>query len=240
MSSHDGIGVLPARGYLNEDEVDHLIDVVRSRGGRVSYKATADGEIPYELNINYRDAVNNPDFPVELKAMQFLSSQAVMLVMAGVPGIYVHSLLGSGNWTQGVEESGINRRINREKLDSLQLVKELEEEDSLRRLIYLGYRELLKIRRSRKAFDPSSPQTILKLDDEVFALIRTAYDSSESILCLQNTSRRRLHMVIDGRNCPIPLPGSCDCLTSGGSVVEAEEGRWEIILEPFEVCWVAF
>ncbi|MDA3955219.1 sugar phosphorylase [Oceanispirochaeta sp.] len=240
MSSHDGIGVLPARGYLSDEELDHLIHVVVSRGGKVSYKATPDGEIPYELNINYRDAVNNPDLPVELKAMQFLSSQAVMLVMAGVPGIYIHSLLGSGNWTQGVEESGINRRINREKMDGLILVKELEEEESLRHHIYQGYRSLLKIRRSRKAFDPSSPQTVLKIDPQVFALIRTAYDDSESVLCLQNVSRRRLHLTVDGRNCPIPLPDRCNCLTEGGSVVEAEEGRWEIILEPFEVCWVAF
>ncbi|MBF9014727.1 MULTISPECIES: sugar phosphorylase [unclassified Oceanispirochaeta] len=240
MSSHDGIGVLPARGYLSDDELDNLISVVKSRGGKVSYKATPDGEIPYELNINYRDAVNHPDLPVDLKAMQFLSSQAVMLCMAGVPGIYVHSILGSGNWTKGVEESGINRRINREKLDSLTLVRELEEEDSLRNLIYRGYKDLLKIRRSHKAFDPSSPQSVLKLDPEVFALIRTAYDGSESILCLQNTSRRRLHMTLDGRNCPVALPAECSSLTDGGSVIEASEGRWGIILEPYEVCWAAF
>ena len=241
MSSHDGIGVLPARGFLNETELDNLIKVVKSRGGRVSYKATPDGEIPYELNINYRDAVNHPDLPVDLKAKQFLASQSVMLCMAGVPGIYVHSLLGSGNWTEGVEESGINRRINREKLNSTDLVKELEEKESLRNLIYRGFRNLLKIRRSHKAFDPSSPQVVLKLDPEVFALIRTAYDESESVLCLQNTSRRRLNMVLDGRNCPVPLPDECNSLTEGGSIIEtSEDGRWEVILEPYEVCWVQF
>ena len=240
MASHDGIGLLPARGYLNDQELDKLISVVKSRGGRVSYKSTPEGDIPYELNINYRDAVNHPDLPVDLKAKQFLAAQSVMLCMAGVPGIYVHSLLGSGNWSKGVEESGINRRINREKLQSDILVKELEEEDSLRNLIYRGYRDLLKIRRSHKAFDPASPQTVVKLDPEVFALIRSAWDGSGSVLCLQNTSRRRLDMVLDGRNCSIPLPGECSSLTDGSSVIEAEEGRWEIILEPYEVCWVAF
>jgi len=240
MASHDGIGVLPARGYLSPDELERLIGVVESRGGRVSYKSTPDGEIPYELNINYRDAVTHPDLPVELRASQFLASQSVMLCMAGVPGIYVHSLLGSGNWEQGVAESGINRRINREKLNSGTLSGELEEEDSLRQLIYKGYRDLLKIRRSHKAFDPVSPQSVLRLDQEVFALIRTAYDSSESILCLQNTSRRRLYMTLDGRNCPVPLPGECNCLTEGGSSIQAEEGRWIISLEPYEVMWVQF
>ena len=240
MSSHDGIGVLPARGYLDEKELDNLIAVVKARGGRVSYKATPDGEIPYELNINYRDAVNHPDLPVDLKAKQFLASQSCMLSMAGVPGIYVHSLLGSGNWIEGVEVSGINRRINREKMDSTTLVRELEEKESLRNLIYRGFRDLLRIRRNHKAFDPSSPQVVLKLDPEVFAVVRTAYDESESVLCLQNTSRRRLDMVLDGRNCPVPLPAECNSLTDGGSVVNTEEGRWEVILEPYEVCWVQF
>lgn len=240
MSSHDGIGVLPSRGYLSDAEVDHMIDTVLARGGKVSYKSTPEGEIPYELNINYRDAVNHPDLPDGLKARQFLSSQAVMLSMAGVPGIYVHSLMGSGNWQKGVEESGINRRINREKLDSLDLIRDLEEEDSMRHRIYIGFRELLRIRRTHPAFNPASPQTILKLEPEVFALIRTAYDNSESVLCLQNTSRRRIHMTLDGRNCPVPLPDSCTGLTEGGSIVEAEEGAWEIILEPYDVCWVSF
>lgn len=238
MSSHDGIGVLGARGYLNEEELNHMIEVVQSRGGRISYKATPDGEIPYEMNINYRDAVTHPDLPADLRAKQFLSSQAVMLCMAGVPGIYVHSLLGSGNWQEGVKESGINRRINREKLNANALTEELEEPGSLRRLIYDGFRALLEIRRAHKAFDPTSPQRVLKLDPEVFALVRTARDSSESILCLQNTSRRRRQMTLDGRNCPVPLGAEYDCLTDGGSVIQAEEGAWTVILEPYEVLWV--
>ena len=240
MSSHDGIGVLGAKGYLDEDEVKNVLKVVESRGGQISYKATPSGEIPYEMNINYRDAVCHPDLPVELKARQFVSSQAVMLCMAGVPGIYVHSLLGSGNWKEGVEESGIKRRINREKLDSDRLVAELEEEGSLRQLIYSGFKELLKIRRAHKAFSPVSPQYVLKLDPEVFALIRTAVDGSESVLCLQNSSRRRLNMVLDGRNCPVPLTDECECLTEGGSSIQAEAGSWTITLEPYEVLWARF
>ncbi|OQY33615.1 MAG: hypothetical protein B6241_07390 [Spirochaetaceae bacterium 4572_59] len=241
MSSHDGIGVLGARGYLNDDELDHMIEVVKERGGRISYKATPDGgEMPYEMNINYRDAIVHPDLPLKLKAMQFVSSQAVMLCLSGVPGIYIHSLLGSGNWQDGVAESGIKRRINREKLNSDQLVAELEEEGSLRQLIYADFKELLKIRRAHKAFDPTSPQYILKLDPEVFALVRTAYDGSESILCLQNSSRRRLHMTLDGRNCPLPLRDEFDCLTEGGSSIEVEDNSWTITLEPYEVMWVKF
>ncbi len=240
MSSHDGIGVLGARGYLNDKEIDNMIHVVQDRGGRVSYKATPQGDIPYELNINYRDAVTHPDLPDNLRAAQFLSSQAVMLCMAGVPGIYIHSLLGSGNWYKGVEDSGINRRINREKMELDALDAELDAEESLRQLIFTGFRDLLKIRRAHKAFDPVSPQVVLKLDPEVFALIRTAHDGSENILCIQNTSRRRLYMTLDGRNCPVPLDDDYDCLTDGGSSIQAEGGSWTITMEPYEVLWVRF
>jgi sucrose phosphorylase len=240
MSSHDGIGVLGAKGYLNEEELSHVLNVVESRGGQISYKATPKGEIPYEMNINFREAVCHPDLPADLKAKQFVSSQAVMLCLSGVPGIYVHSLIGSGNWLEGVEQSGIKRRINREKVDSDRLDAELEEEGSLRQLVYKGFRELLKIRRMHKAFDPASPQFVLKLDPEVFALIRTSSDGMESVLCLQNSSRRRLNMVLDGRNCPVPLPDECNCLTDGGSSIQTEAGSWIITLEPYEVLWVQF
>ena len=240
LASHDGIGVLGAKGYLSEKELDHVIQVVKDRGGRISYKATPQGQIPYEMNINYRDAVIHPDLPPELQALQFLSSQSIMLCMAGVPGIYVHSLLGSGNWQEGVEASGINRRINREKLEQELLESQMDWDDSLRKLIYEGFLELLKVRRAHKAFAPTSPQTVLKLDPEVFALIRTAYDGSENVLCLQNSSRRRLYMTLDGRNCPVPLGDELNCLIEGGSSIQVEEGRWTITLEPYEVMWVQF
>ena len=41
-------------------------------------------------------------------------SQAIMLALAGVPGIYVHSLFGSSNDYIGVEETGRARSINRQ------------------------------------------------------------------------------------------------------------------------------
>ena len=45
-----------------------------------------------------------------------LVTQAAILAMPGVPGIYFHSLVGSKNYHDGVKHSGINRTINREKL----------------------------------------------------------------------------------------------------------------------------
>jgi len=187
LASHDGVGVLPARGYLSNEEIDALIEAVKERGGLVSYKATPDGDVPYELNISYRDAIAEKSLPVELRAAKFISSQAVMLSMAGVPGIYIHSLLGSGNWKDGVNLTGVNRTINREKLSLVQLTSELDNPSSLRSLIFQAYSRLLKARSSHRAFHPAADQRILDLGSSLFALIRSSSEG-KSVLCLQSVS----------------------------------------------------
>ena len=57
----------------------------------------------------------------ELQVDRFLASQAILLSLAGVPGIYVHSLFGSRNWHEGVAQTGRNRTINRRKFERREL-----------------------------------------------------------------------------------------------------------------------
>src|SRR5690606_36235726 len=115
-ASHDGIGVRPVEGILNEQEVGAMIEHVEACGGRVSDQRNADGsESPYELNITYFDAVTNPDEAKALQVRRFLVTQGIMLALAGVPGIYIHSLLGSRNDIEGMHATGRARSINRAK-----------------------------------------------------------------------------------------------------------------------------
>ena len=59
LASHDGVGVRPVEGILNTDEVHTMAETVKERGGFVSYKDNGDGtQSPYELNINYLDALS--------------------------------------------------------------------------------------------------------------------------------------------------------------------------------------
>jgi glucosylglycerate phosphorylase len=175
-ASHDGIGLLPTHGILSDEERDGMIGKVKERGGRISWKATATGEIPYEMNINYLSAFTDPALPEGQRAETFLAGQAVMLAMAGVPGIYIHSLVGSENWQEGVELTGANRSINREKLDYLSLVEELEREGSLRNLVFQGYLALLEARGASPAFHPKSPQRVEKSDSRLFVLFRGPFE----------------------------------------------------------------
>ncbi len=194
-ASHDGVGVTPAHGILSESELQKLYEAVADRGGRINYKATPKGKIPYELNINYFSAIADPDLPRDMRVKKYLASQAVLLSVAGVPGIYIHSLIGSENWKEGPELTGANRSINRRKLFLKDVMAELEDPESLRHQVYSGYSRMIKVRREQAAFHPASRQVILDVDaPEIFAVMREfegdEANNGQRILCLVNSSAR--------------------------------------------------
>ncbi len=154
LSSHDGIGMRPTEGILTEEENKRLVDKTIINGGRVSYKDNPDGtKSVYELNINYLDALLNKDEDIDedIQIQKILSAHALLLSFIGVPAIYYHSLLGSKNYYEGVEKSGINRRINREKLEYNRICYELEH-DSRRNKIFTQLKNMIDIRKERVHF----------------------------------------------------------------------------------------
>lgn len=183
-ASHDGIGVRPLEGILDSDEIEKIIRRVKANGGRVSYKQNPDGtQSPYELNITYLDALRDAQND-RFHERRFLSSQAVQLILPGVPGIYIHSLLGSMNWTEGVEQTGRARTINREKLEYGKVLNKLEDPDSFRSRIYSPYMEMIRKRRMNKAFHPNSEFKVLEMDRRIFAVQRGS--GSETVYALVN------------------------------------------------------
>ncbi len=137
--------------------------------------------------------------PPELAARKFLTAQAIMLSLQGVPGIYFHSLFGSRGDRPGSEASGIKRRINRQKLARADLENELNDSSSLRARVFAGFRELLALRRAHRAFAPAAPQRVLNLDARVFAVLRESPDGSDRVLCLHNVSAQRFHVAVSER-----------------------------------------
>ncbi len=205
LASHDGIGVTPSLGILEEDEIRAMVEHVQKQGGKVSFKSTPDGsKSPYELNINYLDALGAGQMqsePLEMQARRFLTSQAIMLALRGVPGCYFHSLIGSRGWLEGVENQGHARAINREKLVDQTLRGELEKNHTLRGLVYGGFRAMLQQRRRNPAFHPQGKQTIVHLDQQVFALAREAPSGEQSVLCLHNVAASSVCLDIDLAAC---------------------------------------
>jgi glycosidase len=228
LASHDGVGLNPARGILSNADIDSLVEETIIHGGLISYKHNADGsQSPYEMNINYFDALSNPRGaePIDLQVSRFIAAQAIMLSLLGMPGIYFHSLFGSRGWPDGVRQTGRNRTINREKCQLTEIKSQLADKNSLRAKVFGHYQQLLLARKSSPAFHPHGSQTILDLHPAVFAVERTSPDGSSRVLCLHNVSGKKCSLAAH-------IDGSTDLFT--GQPVSGPT----ITLDPYQILWV--
>jgi len=195
-ASHDGIGVRPLEGILTATDLSWLADIVRQNGGNVSMKGNPDGsESPYEFNITYVDALRNPAQPDDpLLVSRFLASQAVALVLPGVPAVYIHSILGSRNWTEGVRQTGRARTINRQKLMADALANQLTDSRGFRARIFFPYLDLVRLRTRQPAFHPAAEAQILHLDDRVFTIKR--FCREQTLIAVTNFSTDTLTVTL--------------------------------------------
>ncbi|NVR63379.1 sugar phosphorylase [Listeria monocytogenes] len=223
LASHDGIGMRPATGILSDEEINSLVQKAVQNGGQVSYKDNADGtQSVYELNINYGEPLQNPgeDTTEELVTKKIIAAHSILLTLQGVPAIYYHSLLGSKNDLVGYEESGINRRINREKLEKNQLVHELET-DTYRQTIFTSLKKLVQIRRNHTAFSPFATQEILDLGPDVFAIKRES--EKECIYGIINVTSHNIRKTL---------------AFSGTNLLTNQPVASELDLTAYEVVWI--
>lgn len=253
-ASHDGIGVRPAEGLLPEERVSAMVEAVRRRGGRVNTRRNSDGsDSPYELNITYFDALGfepsatDSTAPgevsmAELHVRRFLASQAIMLSLQGIPGIYFHSLVGTPNDFAGMERTGHNRSINRRKYQRPELEAILSDAATSQAQVFAGYRRMLAVRRRQPAFHPDASQQVLDVGGEqVLAVLRTspeiaesatdmAGDSDQQILVLANVSGSHQTIetdAVDGRRFRRDLLQD-----------NSEPMTGPIVLSPYEVVWL--
>ena len=236
LASHDGIGLNPARGILGETEIDELVIQTQTHGGLVSYKTNPDGSTsPYELNISYFDALSDPSAnePLATQVDRFITAQAIMMSLVGVPGIYFHSLFGSRGWVEGVAQTGQNRTINREKLGRAMLERELNDPSSRRYQVFTRLVQLLRARAAHPAFAPTRAMQVIEGNPSVFTLLRGQADP-QSILCLHNVSGTPQKVDVSGWD----LFGGesskrVDLIT--GILLDRSE---RVVLTPFQVLWL--
>ena len=197
LASHDGIGLNPARGILDQKEIDGLVQTALDHNGFVSYKNNPDGtKSPYELNISYFDALSDPQSAEspDTQIARFLAAHSIMLALRGLPGIYFHSLFGSRGDRKAAEESGIPRRINRKKLDVAELEAALDDPGSIRARVFAGIRRMIEARASHPAFSPYAEQHIPEAPPGLFVTIRSA--EGREALCLTNVTPARLSCTL--------------------------------------------
>jgi glycosidase len=240
-ASHDGVGLRPVEGILDDEEVRGLIQHTIESGGQVSYKTNPDGsKSPYELNITYYDLLNpsEDDEPQSSQVARFLVSQAIMLALAGVPGIYFHSLVGSRNYAAGVDRTGHVRTINREKLQLAELEAELNDSTSVRHAVFTGYTTLIKRRIQEPAFHPLGEQHILSLGDTVLGILRRAPEQKAAILALHNVTEAEQRIVLDLNAAGLAGILSLRDIISGLDYSVGPDGKIFIGLSPYQVLWL--
>ncbi|HAF61483.1 MAG TPA: sugar phosphorylase [Anaerolineaceae bacterium] len=238
IASHDGIGLNPATGILDQDEINALIKTAQAHGGRLSYKKDVDGnEKVYELNITLYDFLNDPQQPqAELDIERFIASQAIMLVLAGVPGIYVHSLFGSHNCLMCDEDGQHPRSINRAKFNYSQLLAKLADPTSRETVIFHRYLALLAQRRMHAAFAPFAEQEVLLLDERVFALYREDERHAEQIVCITNVTDKIVEVKIPASQWLCKNRVLKDLLSD--HLVAMNDDLLEITLQPYQSMWL--
>ncbi len=229
LASHDGIGLNPARGILDPEEIDALVQTALDHNGFVSYKNNPDGTTsPYELNTSYFDALSSPaaEESLHTQVARFLAAHSIVFALRGLPGIYFHSLFGSRGDRKGAEESGISRRINRKKLDAAALEAELDQPDSLRALVFAGMQRMMEARRSHPAFNPYAHQEIPDAPPDLFLIDRRA-ESGKRVLCATNVTPSAISF---------PLPGDRSGWKPLAGFPEASADN-TVFLPPYGVGW---
>jgi sucrose phosphorylase len=183
IASHDGIGLRPAEGLLSDGEIKTLVATMQHFGGNVSYRALEGGKRkPYEINISLFDALQGTTSgPDTWGVERFVCAHAIMLGLEGIPGIYIHSLVGTRNDYDRVENTGHYRAINRHQWDYETLGTLLQHPASTHAEVFARITELLGIRQRQAAFHPNATQFTLHLGNALFGFWRQRGSGVETL-----------------------------------------------------------
>ncbi|WP_220267902.1 sugar phosphorylase [Enterobacter sp. Colony194] len=173
LASHDGIGLNPLRGIIDEQDILTLVEMLETDGAKVNWKNNPDGtRSPYELNVTYMDALTPPDCDDNERLARFILAHALLLTFPGVPAIYIQSVLGSRNDYQGVERLGYNRAINRQKYREAEIERLIAQPENLRARTLETLTQLIAVRQRHRAFHPDSEFSINEKCHGVLEIIR--------------------------------------------------------------------
>ncbi len=201
LSSHDGVGLRPLEGIVEQKEINKMAEVALTKGGRINYRTLADGtKLPYELNINYYSILENQEQTKEKNIDRFMAAHLILLSVVGVPAIYYHSILGSKNNVGEMNRTKINRRINRKKYDYYDLIDLLDDKNTINAKVFHQFKRVIKVRQTIDAFNPYTKQEVIDINDKVFAIKR--FGKNDKIVFIVNVTdeEQKINAKINGRD----------------------------------------
>ncbi len=239
LDTHDGIGLMGVKGILPKEEIEVIMQNAKIRGGYVSYKTGQDGkEEPYEINCTWWSAVNqdHSDEPLDLQVKRFIASRSIALVLKGVPGSYVHGILGTANNRELAEKTGIKRDINRSFIDGKDLEKAFQEPASKLSLMRQLGTNINLVRSGQRAFHPRGEQKVLMLAPEVFTVLRTSPEADQSILALTNVTGKQVMLNILLKELGHEFANCIDLLTQNKWTPDGP--ALSLSLGPYDILWL--
>ena len=239
LDSHDGIGLMAVSEILSKEEIEQMSLRTIEHGGFISYKDNGDGTTsPYELNITWYSALNREDSDesAEIQNKRYLASRSIALAFMGVPGIYIHGLLGSKNDVDAVLEEKQTRSINRATIKRNDLLAALTNYTTNIYKVSSGMIDLLRQRINEKSFHPNAEQRVLFITETVFAMLRKSIDKTEQILAITNVTNSRQNITINIKTFNLSHRKWYDLFTKKSFI--ADNNILSFHMNPYDFLWL--
>jgi sucrose phosphorylase len=239
LDSHDGIGLMAVKNILREEDINYMIERAKKHGGYISYKTAEDGtEVPYEINITWYSALNlkGSDEDISFQVKRFIASRSIAFVIQGVPGIYLHSLFGTHNDHEAVEDTHRKRAINRTVVDADSIMQSMNYPHSKKSRINRDLGRLIEIRTKKQAFHPNGDQKTLMISPNVFTVLRTSPEMDQHILTMTNVTSKECHLEILLSEIDSSESQWYDLISE--KALLAENQKLRVKLQPYDVVWL--
>jgi sucrose phosphorylase len=140
LGCHDGIPLLDLKGFLADEEIEEMIDLLVKRGGFVK-NLHGQKNMYYQVNATYYSALGDDD-------KKLLFARAVQMFMPGKPQVWYLDLFAGKNDHAAVERAGAggHKEINRTNLSAADV------EAGLQKPVVQEQLKLLSLRNTHPAF----------------------------------------------------------------------------------------
>ena len=232
IASHDGIGMRPIEGILDNNTKKKFFQRLKKNGGEFSFrKILGKGKNVYEANITLFNAFkkSNIDKNGKFGFERYFAAHSIMMSFEGVPAIYFNSIFGNSNDNSKYIISGNKRDLNRYRWNSLKLENHLKDKKSKQNKYYVNMIYLLKIRNKQKAFHPNAQRITLDFGSKFFAFKRTSIDRKQTITCITNMTSNVQLLNINGK------------IMNGKNLLNEKlvDINKKLQLQPFQTVWIS-
>ena len=236
ISSHDGFGMRPTEGLLDDEQRSKLFERLEKNGSYFSYKTNTDGtKSVYEVNSSLYNALEKTDLDQKgkFKIERCVLAYAIILGIEGIPAIYLNSLIGDENDYKDSNKSNIKRRINRRKFNKKLLVEKINNSKTKEFKILNSLKKLILKRSQHSAFHPNATQFTLQLGPEMFGVWRQNKKRTQSIFVINNLQPKIIQLNLSEINL-IATESWYDIITE----TQIDIHNNKLYLDPYQTVWI--